>query len=362
MHKNTPVCDLAINERGQIVKIKKVHEATFKPFGVALSGKERGLHIDEWWSNRNIPATRTAVNEILASQDVPTVSAYALKNLGLSLSDPYWVMPESLPGLTWESLNLFENDFATSQVFKTHGSSSGSSYNPDASTNGELPKFWSIEKNTRVLSKGGSRPFNQEPFNEYAASLVLDKLHLKHVQYWINPDSKMSVCQCFIGKDSEFVPAKHVFSTGKMSNNENAYTYMLRRIKEIGLAGGESFLNSLILFDYIIANEDRHFNNFGFIRDTKSLEFTDFAPIFDNGNSLWYKSMDSRIGEEVESKPFFARQARQLELIGDFRFVSDTVEIESIIQDAFAMSDVSGERIAKIASSANKRYKEMVLQ
>lgn len=37
MHKNTPVCDLAINERGQIVKIKnKLYSCVFKEYSFIL--------------------------------------------------------------------------------------------------------------------------------------------------------------------------------------------------------------------------------------------------------------------------------------------------------------------------------------
>jgi len=44
--------------------------------------------------------------------------------------------------------------------------------------------------------------------------------------------------------------------------------------------------------DRIINNIDRHYGNFGFIRNADTLEFQGFEPIFDNGNSLWYNVSD----------------------------------------------------------------------
>ena len=44
----------------------------------------------------------------------------------------------------------------------------------------------------------------------------------------------------------------------------------------------------MLVCDFILANKDRHFNNFGVIRNVETLEFERVAPIFDNGCSLWF--------------------------------------------------------------------------
>lgn len=48
------------------------------------------------------------------------------------------------------------------------------------------------------------------------------------------------------------------------------------------------FLEYQILSDFIITNTDRHFNNFGVLRDSATLKFSGMAPIFDSGNSLFW--------------------------------------------------------------------------
>ena len=46
-------------------------------------------------------------------------------------------------------------------------------------------------------------------------------------------------------------------------------------------------LKSMLVFDAVIYNEDRHFGNFGILRDNHTGEFIGPAPIFDNGLSLF---------------------------------------------------------------------------
>ena len=44
----------------------------------------------------------------------------------------------------------------------------------------------------------------------------------------------------------------------------------------------------MMLFDSIIANQDRHLGNWGVLVDNDTGEFLKVAPIFDNGFSLFY--------------------------------------------------------------------------
>ena len=48
-------------------------------------------------------------------------------------------------------------------------------------------------------------------------------------------------------------------------------------------------LDYMLFMDFIISNTDRHWNNFGIIRDAETLKFKRLAPIFDSGNSFFVK-------------------------------------------------------------------------
>jgi hypothetical protein len=54
-------------------------------------------------------------------------------------------------------------------------------------------------------------------------------------------------------------------------------------------------LKYMLVVDYIMANSDRHFNNFGAVRDAETLEWIGFAPIFDCGTSMWNNKLTQNI-------------------------------------------------------------------
>ena len=61
----------------------------------------------------------------------------------------------------------------------------------------------------------------------------------------------------------------------------------------------------MITVDYLLANEDRHQNNFGVIRNAETLEYLGPAPLYDNGSSLWFDKPTAMIGGgRVVCKPF----------------------------------------------------------
>ncbi|MDR2616045.1 MAG: XRE family transcriptional regulator, partial [Oscillospiraceae bacterium] len=50
-------------------------------------------------------------------------------------------------------------------------------------------------------------------------------------------------------------------------------------------------VRDMLVFDALVYNEDRHFGNFGLLRDNRTGEITTPAPIFDNGISLFAYAM-----------------------------------------------------------------------
>ena len=72
----------------------------------------------------------------------------------------------------------------------------------------------------------------------------------------------------------------------------------------------------MMVLDYLICNQDRHFGNFGAIRDAVTLEWKGLAPIFDSGTSLWFDQYASKIDALVDApaKPFAATHELQIQL------------------------------------------------
>jgi hypothetical protein len=311
--------------------------------------------LNEWWKSRSIPASRSGLRDALERLDVGSTGSLLLKCMGLSLSDQYWVCPhdsslDSSPAssndssrdssptnprgssltipqskaLRWEDINFFDNEFSgdVGNALFGHGPS-GKSINlvsPDNTSDGWLQKKWAIADGKRVLMKCGSAPCHQEPLNEVLATLIMKRLGIPHVAYSLafEDDRPISVCEDFIDSTTDLVSAWSIYNTLKKSNNDSVYTHYIRCTRELGIPDVTQQLNAMLLVDYIIANEDRHFNNFGCVRDAETLRWMGAAPVFDSGTSMYHNQLPSHINPASpgKSKPFAADHGKQIKLIG----------------------------------------------
>lgn len=122
-------------------------------------------------------------------------------------------------------------------------------------------------------------------------------------------------------------------------------------------------INKMIVCDFIIANKDRHFNNFCIIRDVNTLKFIGVALIFDNGCSLWYDENDMYVGEFFLTKPFYyektqIRLVKKLDWFDVSKLENFTDEVKNIL---LTNKLISKERIDKIINQINLR-KEYILE
>ncbi len=67
--------------------------------------------------------------------------------------------------------------------------------------------------------KGGSNPFRQQPFNEVIATGIMERLGISHVPYTLtwNKGAPYCICEDFVTKDTELVPAWRIIQTQKKS-------------------------------------------------------------------------------------------------------------------------------------------------
>ena len=73
----------------------------------------------------------------------------------------------------------------------------------------------------------------------------------------------------------------------------------------------------MLALDFLICNQDRHFGNFGAIRDAVTLEWQGMAPIYDSGASMWQDCYAARIHAHADAaaKPFRNNHRAQIELV-----------------------------------------------
>lgn len=335
MHKKVPVLDFELDQEvDAIVKILTVHNAEHIPVGVGFeNGVVNRKALNNWWLSRTIPASRSGLQEALELLQVCSTRVLLEKCFALGLSDQYWVNRPSNP-LQWEDINFFDNEFSEDvgdALFGKEPKGKPHLVSPDNTSDGWLKKKWIIQNGKRILLKGGSGPYYQEPLNEVLASLIMKRLSIRHVEYtysFIN-DFPISACEDFIDTQTELISAWNIlFTSKKRLNHISIYEHFLESCESLGIANARADLENMLVTDFLIANVDRHFNNFGAVRNADTLEWIGIAPIFDCGTSFWYNEYAHSIKPEykIPSKPFKGDHTEQIKLVENFdRFNFDAL-------------------------------------
>lgn len=261
-------------------------------FPLDLELTEEG--IVKWLGKRVIPKNRQFVDEILKTLGLSVNNTKGIIDvcMGLSLNDSYWVVPADFDG-KFADYNLYENRFseALSLVAYTGvgGSNEAFSTSPELTTNGMLRKAWRfVDDDGIYLYKGGTQGAantGNEPYSEYYACQIAEAMGLPCVQYDLENWKGIlaSKCRLFTDIDTAFVPIERFLSKCSLKECLDYYASL-----------GEDFyeqLCSMLVFDSVIYNEDRHFGNFGVLRDNHTGQIISPAPIFDNGLSLFNFAM-----------------------------------------------------------------------
>ena len=100
----------------------------------------------------------------------------------------------------------------------------------------------------------------------------------------------------------------------------------------------QTSLSHMIICDSLLSNTDRHFRNFGLVRNVDKLECRP-APIFDSGNSLWFDVNNSDLEIhtfKTVSKQFYESTSKQLLLVDDFSILSPE-KLEGFVEEAIAI-------------------------
>lgn len=371
MNKNKKVFDFVYDEEEHfIVNFERNYPENedYAPFGLIKMNEIDKVEFNKWWKNRQIPASRKGLKEVLHNSNVYDKDNFDLldaKAYCLSLSDQYWVKGVD-EEISWESINFFDNEFSE-DIGKIlfNGGKTALNLNlntPDMTSNGNYEKRWKIIDGERYLLKAGSKIYNQEPFNELIATKLYERLLNKdeYVEYSVifDDDKAISKCKNFITKETELVPAWKINEYYEFLDDEDKYTHYIRCLNNLGIKDAETLTDKMIVCDYIIANKDRHFNNFGVIRDVNTLKFIGVAPIFDNGCSLWYDENDMYVGEFFLTKPFEEYEKTQLSLVKKLEWldISKLEDFPNEVKTILSMDKLlSKERINKIVDQIKLR-------
>ena len=370
MRKNNPITMVELDDDGTMLNFSK--EIISKELMPLESKGDKDRGIKSWWADRAAPITQGRMRAFLEQKGLPGTLAYLTNNLGLSLMDYYWIRPVD-SDIKWEDVNLFDNEFKEERLIPklSKGSPKKASvpkYSPNGSLIGNIEKTWAIINGERCLIKGNSGPLSSESINEVIASKIhelqgydnyvkYDLIKIKGSRYDYGCVSKL-----FTSQKYELVSAWAMHTSEKKPNHLSNLEHLLNVVKKYGM-DVEQFRRDLeyqIMTDFIISGYDRHYNNFGVLRDAESLEFVRMAPIFDSGGALFAGAeLPNGSGDllKVKTNSIFGTERKLVEHVSDPMVVDlDKLPPPSYVREMYEKdSQVTAKTVAAVVFAYEKK-------
>lgn len=285
----------------------------------------------EWASNRTLSIGRSYAKEILNSLRLSQTNRYAVCKAcrGLSLEDSYWIRQDG-DEKTWDEVNLFRNPLS---LFITEISLSGRNvhyrvdirqkqniHTPELTTLGASAKGWIRRDEKLYLHKVGKY--------EIPADQILTALNISHIHYQVSGRSEIDSYlseerRGWIEGVGEAIVNAELFTSEEISlvTFEEfqifCAAYGMNPYREAEKLDKEFYLKMQIA-DYILNNNDRHEQNWGFFMENSTGKLTGYCPLFDHDHAFsGYQNVMSQTTEE-EMTLYEAALAAQKELGLDF--------------------------------------------
>lgn len=380
MNQNTEVLvvdyDEGIKGFRDILEIKNIDYAPLIVKKAYEKKENIRLILNNWFKGRGIPTFRDQLDLLLSRLSLSAPEELLDKAFALSLSDQYWIKPENR-NIYYEDINFFDHDFNSVDFLDASFSNTSKEYvsedalkTPNNTTDGMLKKSWIIENHKRYLLKGGYKNEILQPFNEVLASWICERLGFDHVTYSLDMvnGKVVSKCECFIQKDTEFIPAHQIMYGEEKTHSIQDYEEYIRILESHGIEKAREKLENMYILDFLIMNEDRHLNNFGVIRDVHTLEWLDVAPIFDNGQSF---NVISYNNEELailgEGRFFYTMKKFEdmIKVVHDIQRI-DVSKLDGIVEEFDdllhqyqAITHLSDDRIHKLCILLNRQIQHL---
>lgn len=368
-HKNKNVAAIDLNEDGEII-----NSIILFPEEMPILGNQK-KNLSQWIQERAIPNNRTDLDRILQEAGCNTPQEYLIQNLALSLSDTYWICPEQDKDIRWEDVTLYQHP--TGQLTFHNGiNATSKQIRNNSSLGGSLEKYNVYEKDGWHLIKRGNPqiPSGIQNINEAFASMLHERQGFReYTRYTLNfdPYGQCESCDCryFTNEQEELVSAYNV--TGGIIGSTIDIKDSYQEYLDICIAHGLSkeyvthFMDYMLLTDFLITNTDRHWENFGILRDPDTLQFIKLAPIFDSGTSMAYDDPFVNTRYQLLQKGVHGialSQAENLELIKD-KYTVDINKLPSK-EDVISFYETRGvqkERAEQIAGCFSFK-KDMLIE
>lgn len=365
MRKDDPITLLEISEDGTIEKYsKQIMNEEMAP----LQEKSASNWLCKWWKERSVPIKQGKIEDMLKIKGLLNPEEYLVKNLGLSLTDYYWIKPVEFD-LRWKDVNLYDNDFRDNilSFSQEADDETYSAYTPNSSLQGQLEKSWIILNEKRVLVKGNRDQLSSESINEVIATKIHElqgydnytKYHLLKIK-----DKEYDYgcySEAFTSQKLELISAYGVVTSEKKCNEMSTYERFIDICQRHGMDAEKlrADLEYQIMTDFIISNRDRHLSNISVLRDADTLAFLRMAPIYDTGKSLYVNEVIALSDREIlniRTNSFAQTELKLLSYIQNRSLVDiSKLPDKKIIMEMYGMDSQMDEKRIQLIGEAYER-------
>lgn len=322
--------------------------------------------IQKWWEMRAVPASRATMQQVINNANCLNTEVYLAKNLGLSMTDTYWIKPSGI------DLSFNNVKFANLAAY-SHGKipyHNATSYDPNASLGGQMEKYWDLMHKTPILVKESYKYYGQQSINEVFASIVHSRQpsNVEFVRYTAEMTEDRGVqCKCpaFTSENIELLSAYEMVESRKIQNSQALYDEYINICVENGIDYNQiqEFMDYQTMTDFLITNTDEHLLNFGVLRDPNTMKLIGPTPIFDSGNSMFYsdgrKTPYTRAG--ILDIPITSFYKREEKLLGKVKNKT-AVDLNSIpsageVKELYANAGIPEEKADVISKNYDTKAK-----
>ena len=331
-HKDIPSAIIEFDSSYKNPVIKEVLDSRHLP--VCVQGNLDNIRI--WWNQRAVPSSRKDIDIVMEELDIHDRNEFLIRNLALSVTDSYWLCPLD-KNYGWDDVSFHTNafpDFSVSTLSSDEVASQDihgmSTLTPASSLGGELEKKW-IRKDGGLFLVKGNMPGHsyQQSINEVFASFLHQKQEFdNYVSYELlnlKKGRKGCISRCFTDDNVEYVPAWEIMAKYGYRKDSSFFTQYLDNSCRDGLSivEHERFLDYMFITDFIITNIDRHLGNFGVLRNADTAELIGPAPIFDSGNSMFYRDLHIDYHDilNVEIRSLYSTEQKTMEKLTNLDLV-----------------------------------------
>ena len=244
---------------------------------------------DMWLETRAIDSHRAnsrLLKKALRLTDKDDVSTVIHVNAA-TITDNYWIRPFGSE-LKYSDVK-FSDDYFSNLALKggydsfNKAANSKRSKTPELTNTGSFEKCWKLRRGKWYMYKKAT---HNEMFSELFAYKLGEKLGFNMAKYE-RGEGYIKTLDFTDSASVNFEPASTF-----MGDNED-YIEVVKALSKICPDAIPDYVR-LVFLDTIIANPDRHTNNFGLLRDVKTGKLIGLAPNYDNNMALISKGYPSK--------------------------------------------------------------------